>query len=380
MPRWDVSFDTRLGVDSPAGVTTVARAEALATVIRNVPIVPEVQHKLDRLNILRAVRGTTGIEGSDLTEEEVDRIMSAKPGERVLPPSREREELEARNAEEVMRFVADLVSRDSAAVLTEALIKEIHALTTRDIDYAGNRPGYYRSGPVQAGTYLAPPPDTVPNLMTDFIVWFNEGPARDWPAPVKAIIAHFYVISIHPFQDGNGRTSRAVESFLLYRGGINARGFYSLANFYYRYRHEYERMLDHVRFETDGNLTPFLQFALNGLVTELQEVHAEVLREVKLMAFRDYCRELIFAHSRSLAAVRQYNFLLALGRDSVELTQIRHGGHPIYQLYRGYSVKTLARDLDFLKKHELVTVEKDTVTNNLEVMDQFTASSNPFPL
>ena len=46
-------------------------------------------------------------------------------------------------------------------------------------------------------------------------MWFAEGKPRTWDPAVRAIAAHFYVISIHPFGDGNGRTSRAVESFLL---------------------------------------------------------------------------------------------------------------------------------------------------------------------
>ena len=111
--------------------------------------------------------------------------------------------------------------------------------------------------------------------------WFNEGPRRNWPAPVRAIAAHFYVVSIHPFGDGNGRTARAVESFLLYRGGINARGFYSLANYYYRFRHRDVALLDSVRFSSDHDLTPFVRFALDGLLGELEDVHGEVLAQVR---------------------------------------------------------------------------------------------------
>lgn len=375
MPRWDVTFDVRLDVASPDVVTAVARAEALARVIRDVPITPDVQRKLDRLNILRAVRGTTGIEGAELTEDEVDLIMSTPPGERVLPASREREEKEARNAEEVMSFVAEEIEPDRP--LSEQLIKDIHNLTTRGIDYPGNRPGHYRAGPVRAGTYLAPDADAVPRLMQEFIEWFHEGPPRGWPPAIQAIVAHFYVISIHPFQDGNGRTSRAVESFLLFRGGINARGFYSLANFYYRRRQEYEDMLDYVRFETNGDLTPFLRFALNGLVEELEEVHAEVLHEVRLMAFRDYSREVIFSAASADQAARMYSLVLGLGRETVPVAVLRRGGHPLYGLYRSYSSRTLRRDLDLLSAEGLIVIENREIRANLDVMTQFAAPAPP---
>ena len=107
----------------------------------------------------------------------------------------------------------------------------------------------------------------------------------------RAIVAHFFVVSIHPFGDGNGRTSRAVESYLLYQARVNPRGFYSLSNYYYKNRDSYIEMLNWVRFKSDPDLTPFVVFALRGLVEQLEEVHAEVLAEVRLISFRDLARE-----------------------------------------------------------------------------------------
>jgi len=376
MPTWDVTFDTRVGVTDPEVLIAVARIEALSSVIRDIPIPPGTQAKLDALNIMRAVRGTTGIEGAELTEEEVAKIISSPPTERVLPASREREEKEARNAEKVMRFVAKLIRDDAATPLTENLICEMHKLMTEGIDYPHNTPGHYREGPVRAGTYV--PPQTgeeVRRLMPELIAWLNEGPPRSWPASTQAIIAHFYVVSIHPFGDGNGRTARAVESLLLYKGGINARGFYSLANFYYRYRAEYESMLDRVRFETNGDLTPFLRFALDGLVAELEAVHQEVLQEVTIIAFRDYARETLMADGMigTKPGERMYHFLLGLAGEPVSVKALRRGAHPLSHLYRGVTSKTLSRDLNYLRAHELVIVERDEIRANYGVMRRFTA-------
>ncbi len=374
MPTWDVNFDTRIGVTEPDVLADVARIEALAAVIRNIPIPPGVQGVIDALNIMRAVRGTTGIEGSELSEEEVSEIISSPPTERVLPPSREREEKEVRNAERVMRFVAELVSHDAAIPLTEELIRQIHEQTTRGIDYPNNVPGHYREGSVRAGTYVPPQTgDEIRRLMREFIRWFNEGPPRSWPAAIQAIVAHFFVVSIHPFGDGNGRTARGVESFLLYRGGINARGFYSLANFYYRQRQEYEIMLDHVRFETEGNLTPFLRFALRGLRTELETVHEDVLQEVEIFAFRDYAREVLL-HDVAVGSKtreRMYRFILGLPREPISISALKKGGHPLSRIYRGVTAKTVTRDLNFLRSRDLIAVDRDQVRANLDVMKQF---------
>jgi len=374
MPAWDVRFDTRVYVTSPEIVTAAARIDALAGVIRNIPIPPGIQSKIDALNILRAVRGTTGIEGIELSDEEVARIMRSPPTKRVLPASRERDEKEARNAEYVMRFVVKVVRKDPGTALTEQLICRIHELTTQGIDYQNNRPGHYREHAVSAGTYVPPQSgEEVRRLMAKFIEWFNEGPPRSWPAAIRAIVAHFYVISIHPFGDGNGRTARAVESLLLYQGEINARGFYSLSNYYYRNRQMYVSLLDHVRFETDGDLTPFVRFALNGLVSELEAVHEEVLQEVTVIAFRDYARETLMTEGRmgTKPGERMYHFLLALAGQPVSLSALRRGRHPLSQFYRAVTPKTLTRDLNFLRSNGLIITDGDEIRANLEVMKQF---------
>ena len=129
--------------------------------------------------------------------------------------------------------------------------------------------------------------------MAEFAEWVNAPPALNWPAVVRAVAAHFYFVSIHPFGDGNGRTARAIESYLLYQSGVNVLGFYSLANFYYRNRAEYIELLNHCRFNEDRDLTPLIRFAIAGLVEELETVRQEVVDAVTVIAFRDYYRDIL---------------------------------------------------------------------------------------
>ncbi|GAH52540.1 unnamed protein product [marine sediment metagenome] len=211
--------------------------------------------------------------------------------------------------------------------------------------------------------------------MGEFAKWFNTDARVAWDPIIRAIVAHFYVVSIHPFGDGNGRTSRGVESFLLYLAGVNARSFYSLANYYYQHRHEYVRFLDHVRFETNGDLAPFVLFALKGLVSELQQVHAEVLTNVKRIAFRDYAREELASHDKLGSSVgeRMSNLLVYLSDgEVVSLKAIRSGKHTLSGLYHKLTTKTLSRDINFLRQHELVIVEGDKLRANLDVMTRYT--------
>ena len=120
MPSWEIDFNCRLNTQDPEILSDVAKVDALANVIRGIPLPPGVQKRIDSLNILRAVRGTTGIEGTELSETEVEQIMSAPPGEHVLPPSRQRAEQEAKNAQKVMIFVAQTLREDPRYPITEA--------------------------------------------------------------------------------------------------------------------------------------------------------------------------------------------------------------------------------------------------------------------
>src|SRR5687767_9917950 len=106
---WTVTFPPKLDLNSVELIGLLARAQALADVIRHVPLPPRTQEKLNRLNILRAVRGTAGIEGAELSETEVEAAVAGSDDQPALPPSRHAEEVEARNAYEVMQFIAAYV-------------------------------------------------------------------------------------------------------------------------------------------------------------------------------------------------------------------------------------------------------------------------------
>jgi Fic family protein len=374
MPTWSVNFDCRLDTEDHEIVVNVERVKALADVIRGIPLPPGMQRHIDSLNIMRAVRGTTGIEGTELSETEVEQIIAASPEEHVLPQARRRAEQEARNANDVMTYVADTLQQDPYYPVTEDLIHTLHRLTTQGIDYPANEPGVYRNHAVRAGTYIPPRTgDEVRALMTQFLDLLNHGAPQAWPAPIRAIAAHFYLVSIHPFGDGNGRTARGLESFLLYQGGINARGFYSLANYYYQNRAEYEAMLDEVRFKTNGNITPFIKFALRGLVAEQETVHQEILAQVTVIAFRDFARETLLDDGKlgTIPGERMFHFLLGLAGESVSVAQLRKGGHPLSERYYGIKPKTISRDLNYLKSRQLIRIDDGTVRANYELMQHF---------
>jgi hypothetical protein len=166
-----------------------------------------------------------------------------------------------------------------------------------------------------------------------------------------------------------------VESFLLYKAGVNARGFFSLANYYYVNRQEYVDHLNLVQMRGSTDLMPFVAFSLRGLIEELEGVHEDVLAEVRVIAFRDYARETLSMHDRlgTSAGERQLRLLTLMGRSAVSLKELRDGRHPLSHLYRNVSLRTLARDVSWLKEHRLIEVDGDELRARIDLMTDFTA-------
>ena len=375
MPRWNVNFDIRLDQYSPELVALAQVIHAIAELVKALPLPPDVDRRLNALNIARAVAGTTGIEGSTLTVDEVENILS-NPGQRVLPPSRDREVAEARNAEEVMNYIA----RTSITEITEPLICKLHELTTVGIPYEGNVPGRYRSHQAIADSYAPPGSnDEKSRLMDEFVSWINSGPRRNWDSVVRAVVSHFFLVSIHPFGDGNGRTSRALESFVLYKGAVNVRGFYSLANFYYRNRAEYVRMLDYTRFRSNGNLTPFVLFALRGLREELDAIRVEVTSEMRKIAFRDYARERVFGPkgpSTPRVANRLLSMTLQIPDRGATISETIQFCMANVREYRRINERSIRRDIEVLLELEVAVMRDKKVVPNIGLVDGYASLSS----
>ncbi len=376
MPRWDIHFNIRVSTGEPRLVRAVERSRAIAETIRGIPVTAGVRKRLNALNIARAVRGTTAIEGTRISEDEVLEVLEAAPNQRVLPLNRARDEREARNAQAALEFVQRAARADPRRPLDEPLIKEIHRLTTEGLPYAGNAPGEYRSHAVTVGDYRPPATgEEVRRLMAEFVRWFNQGEALRWDPIVRAALAHFYVASIHPFGDGNGRTSRAVESFMLCRAGIHAFGFYSLANFYYQHHHEYIGALTAGMFQSGGDLTDFVLFAVEGLTGELAEVRGELLAMVRVMAFRDHARERLDAVP-SLGEQRRGRMLDLIRRltepslRGVRDTQLASDVF-VALVYGRVGQRTIQRDLRLLVDQQLLIEQGDRLIPNIDVMSEF---------
>lgn len=120
------------------------------------------------------------------------------------------------------------------------------------------------SGPMGFETvhYQAVEPEKIPVEMDRFIKWFNEDDTND--SVLKAAIAHLWFVTIHPFDDGNGRIARALTEMLLSRADETSRRFYSMSNQIQLDKNRYYDVLESVQ-RGKGDITEWLLWFLDCL-------------------------------------------------------------------------------------------------------------------
>jgi Fic family protein len=196
-----------------------------------------------------------------------------------------------RNVEGVVEMMLDATQNYMKPLTTERLFGWHAALFPTG--YSGMykiEVGKYRSGDMQVVSgamgkekvhYEAPKADLLESEMNRFLKWFNNGSETD---PVlKAAIAHFWFVTIHPFDDGNGRIARTITDMQLARSDGSPQRFYSMSNQILTERKKYYEVLERTQ-RSDGDITEWLEWFLSCLGNALvnsREVLESVLGKAK---------------------------------------------------------------------------------------------------
>ena len=261
--------------------------EAYREAALNLVLPPDWREQLDRLNRVRAVHGTTALEGNPLSEQQV--AESLHNGESSNQQTRE--QIQIQNAGRAQDWIRSRFAKDGEPLRLRDIL-EMHRLMTEHSDETNNAPGRFRTTRVVVGTpalggvHRAAPPADVPRLMDDFIAFINSVRLRHEHPVVRALLGHFFLVTIHPFGDGNGRVSRLVEAAILYEGGYNVLGFYGLSNYFYRNRDEYMKRLQECRRTQPFNVTSFVKFGLDGFAAELGGINNFIKTKLNRVVYR----------------------------------------------------------------------------------------------
>ena len=121
--------------------------------------------------------------------------------------------------------------------------------------------------------YIAPSPDRIELEMQQFLAWFD----REEPVSsvIRSAIAHFWFVSIHPFEDGNGRLARILSDMLLARGEKSEFRFYNISSQINKDKKHYYDILERMQ-RGDGDITEWLVWYMQKLVDALDEADSAV--------------------------------------------------------------------------------------------------------
>ena len=288
---------------------------------------------------------STAIEGNPLNEDEAMLIL-AQGGEADSPAA-----VEKLNLDEAYQLMA-LLASDKSTRIDEGIIRTMNSLLLKGLpDHGARNRGKYRITPnrivdsiTRENRYLPTPPQWVPELManlaSDIEKWMES-----YQAPVAAALAHFGLISVHPFDDGNGRTARLLADMILDLQGWSVDGMLAVSRVMLDRRSEYYDALRDAQgmdFREDVDVTPFVAFQTRalGFATAALEDHV-----VSFSRRRDkLVREMSFLKERQVTGLM---FMIDLGPIST----------PVYARMTESSQATALADLTELVSQGVVVRE-----------------------
>ena len=141
--------------------------------------------------------------------------------------------------------------------ISEATILQITQIVTRsaaEVQVTGYRDGAVYVTGREGVVYTPPQADAVPEMMRSLVAFIQKSELHPL---LKACIAHFYFVYIHPFGDGNGRTARALSYMMLLQSGYDFFRYFSISGIVAEERGKYYRSMRNVE-DSDGDMTYFI--------------------------------------------------------------------------------------------------------------------------
>jgi Fic family protein len=335
----------------------LAQAKILFATVATIPILPNLSAQLEEELIRKSIFGTAAIEGNPLSEEEVSRILT----EADIEKKRERAEVQIRNLKATYETIKKMKSVSSFK-LSESLIKSIHELITKESEGPENSPGQYRDCEVKVGDkahggIYTPPKilEDIRTLMSIFVDWINSEELLKEDAAIRAALAHYHLGLIHPFGNGNGRTARAIEALVLKNEGIKFIP-HMLSNYYYKNIDGYFSAFSLSERNPDNEITPFLEFFLNGVIKTLQDIQVKVFSFIRLSVLKEYY---ISRRRKKKITQRQYDLLILL-IEAPEVFSLKDifEKDKFMVIYRHVTERTARRDLKKLVEQSLLKTDQ----------------------
>jgi Fic/DOC family len=215
--------------------------------------------------------------GVDPSSPAPDSSVAQQPRQDQAATLREKTRLPVRDTSKARAWVKQRCVPGSAP-LSVSDILTLQGMVAEEHGVKGSTAGALRTTPVEVGRELVggfhqgAPAKQLPLLMDRYVEFIDGATLRSLPALIHALLAHFFLDTIHPFVDGNGRTSRLVAAAILSRHGYNLHGSYALVRYFYRHDILYHTILHRIWKRCPFEVTPFVAFGMQGFVLELRSV------------------------------------------------------------------------------------------------------------
>lgn len=252
-----------------AGLTRIERARGF---LEAATLSEAWVKEMGRRALILEAHHTTHIEGTRLTLGQAEQLLEGKP----IPEADPDDVQELLNYMKAFEFVSQYL--ENGGPITEGLVREIHKRLVEGVRGGAADPGEYRNiqnyvvnSTTGETVYTPPPAHDVPILMTELVDWLNQ--EKEIHPVLVSGISQFQFVHIHPFLDGNGRTSRLLSTLCLYRGGYDFKRLFTISEYYDRDRSAFYRAIQSVR-DSSMELTGWLEYFVDGLTTQLAEVKA----------------------------------------------------------------------------------------------------------
>jgi len=336
----------------------LGQCQAYVQAILNAGILPRYYSKLMSVSLTKGAQATTAIEGNSLSIEEIEQIKKGDP----LPPSKEYQEKEVKNILEAYNMILNkVITKKEPEIITPKFLKKYHKIIGKDLGkYFDAIPGAFRTDNRIVGNYRCPDYQDVIELVDRYCKWlakeFHYRRGQEFhESVVQAIVAHVYLEWIHPFGDGNGRTGRLLELYILLRGGIPNIACHILSSYYNLTRPQYYTEIKEAT--QNKSLTKFIEYALLGFRDGLEQTLKTIQKSQLEITWQKYVYDQfsnqtigqrgVFKRRRRLALEMPYDKWS--NRDEVLFVSPQ-----IASNYRNVSEKTIDRDLKFLVGLDLI--------------------------
>ncbi|MEK7127749.1 MAG: Fic family protein [Patescibacteria group bacterium] len=283
---------------TPKILRNIGLIEGAKAVIESAALLPAWEAKFKEEAEVRAIHYGTHVEGNELNLDEVKRVME---GKEVV--ARERD------VKEVINYRKVIENLEKIKIYSEDTLKNLHKLTVDGIVSDGEK-GTYRKvsvvlRDVLTGDVVHKPPNSVevPYLMEDFFTWLDSAEAAMTHPVLKAGIAHYAIVRIHPFTEGNGRVSRAMATLILLNEGFDIRKLFSLEEYYDKNVAAYYYAIKTADQNPGNDITSWLEFFTEGVAIEFNQVKEKVQHLSVDLKIKNRAGGQIFLNNRQIKIV-----------------------------------------------------------------------------